>query len=183
MNFIIFDLELTCWEGDMAGREQEIIELSAFKLNSYGHITSRFSRFIKPKLYPTLSPFCVQLTTINQSQINKAKYFKEVIKDFLEWVDHDQDEYYLIAWGHTDLESLKSECKNNNVDMEWLQNYVDLNLRYIRLKKFRDPVSLLGALTLEGFEFEGIQHRAEDDAFNTTKIFIKYLADWDIYKY
>jgi 3'-5' exoribonuclease 1 len=183
MNFIIFDLELTCWEGDMAGRHQEIIELAALKINSYGHTTSRFNRFVKPKWYPILSPFCSQLTTINQAQINLAKSFKEVSRDFIDWIDMDQEKYYLIAWGHNDLGFLKNECQNHNIDREWLENYVDLNNKYIKLRKLRDSISLLGALSLEGLEFEGTQHRAEDDAYNLSRLFIKYLADWDVYKY
>ncbi len=183
MNFIIFDLELTCWEGDMAGRQQEIIELAALKINSYGHTISRFNRFVKPKYYPILSPYCTHLTTINQTQINQAKLFKEVIGDFMEWINKDQEDYYLIAWGHNDLEFLKNECKNHNVDLDWLDTYVDLSNKYIKLRKLRDSISLVGALSLEGFEFEGTQHRAEDDTYNLSKIFIKYLADWDVYKY
>jgi len=183
MNYIVFDLELTCWEGDMAGRQQEIIELAALKINSYGHTISRFNRFVKPKRYPILSPYCIKLTSINQSQINQAKSFKEVIRDFMEWIDKDQEEYYLIAWGHNDLGFLKNECNINNVESDWLITYVDLNSKYIRLRKLRDSISLLGALSLEGLEFEGTQHRAEDDAYNLSRIFVKYLADWDVYKF
>jgi len=34
------------------------------------------------------------------------------------------------------------------------------------------------AVNREEFEFEGEPHRAISDAFNTAKIFVRYIEDW-----
>ncbi len=183
MNFIVFDLELTCWEGDMAGRNQEIIEIGALKIDSYGHIRSRYSRFVKPILYPILSPYCAQLTSIKQENINSAKSFKYILPEFIEWIEREPDPYFLVAWGHHDREYLIQDSILHKLETDWMKNiYFDLNKKYLQLKKLREPIGLISALTKEGFEFEGTPHRADDDAYNLSRIFLKYFGDWDLYK-
>lgn len=182
MNYIIFDLELTCWEGDMAGRQQEIIEIGAIKINSYGHSVSQFTKFVKPVHFPILSPYCINLTSISQSQINHAKHFKEIFPQFIDWCEHQGDPYYLIAWGHSDQKFLLNECKSNKLDTDWSDFYIDLNKMYTKIKKLRENVSLTSALNMEMIEWEGQQHRAEDDAYNLSKLFVRYFADWDLHK-
>ena len=182
MNFIVFDLELTCWEGDRAGRVQEIIEIGAYKIDPYGHTRSTFSRFVKPILYPSLSPYCIQLTSIKPSDILQAKSFKEVVKSFLDWCELDGEEYHFIAWGAKDQEYLIADCKLHRLEYDWTLPYTDLKKQYQRIKKLYEPKGLKHATETEGLEFEGTQHRAIDDAFNLCQIFVKYFAEWDIHK-
>ena len=182
MNFIIFDLELTCWEGDRAGRIQEIIEIGAYKIDPYAHTKSKFNKFVKPVIYPSLSPFCTQLTTINQSMVDNAKPFKDIYKEFIEWSEIDIEPYYLIAWGDKDQQYLFNECKSNRLDTDWLRPYSDLKSQYQRIKKLYEPRGLKHAIESEGWEFDGVQHRAIDDAYNLSKIFIKYFGEWDLHK-
>ena len=64
MNFIIYDIEATCWRGMPPGLIQETIEIGAVKCNYYGEPLGEFSRFIRPQINPELSLFCRQLTNI-----------------------------------------------------------------------------------------------------------------------
>ncbi len=75
MNYIILDLEATCWKDRNNGKPNEIIEIGALKIDENGKTISEFSRFVKPKLNPTLSDFCMELTTIPQSEIDSASNF------------------------------------------------------------------------------------------------------------
>ena len=182
MNFIVFDLELTCWEGDPAGRMQEIIEIGAYKVDSWRHTKSKFNRFIKPKLYPVLSPFCVQLTTITQAQIDQAKSFKEVVRDFMEWAEIDIEPHHLIAWGDKDLGYLVENCRLHGLEYDWAKPYTDLKKQYQYVKKLYEPRGLKNATESEGLEFDGTQHRAIDDAYNLCRIFLKYFDEWNLHK-
>ncbi len=182
MNYIVFDLELTCWEGDLAGRVQEIIEIGAYKIDPYRHTKSKFNRFIKPALYPILSPYCIQLTSISQKQINEAKSFKEVIKLFMDWAEIDAETHYLIAWGSKDRQYLVNDCKLHRVDYDWTDPYTDLKIQYQHIKKLREPRGLKHAVESEGFEFNGALHRAIDDAYNLSRIFLKYFGEWNLHK-
>ena len=44
MNFIIFDLEATCWEGKPPNMVQETIEIGAVRINPYGEVEDTFNR-------------------------------------------------------------------------------------------------------------------------------------------
>ena len=46
VNYIIFDVEATCWQGN-SNRQQEIIEIGAIKINGYGEVDSIFGIFQK----------------------------------------------------------------------------------------------------------------------------------------
>lgn len=62
MNYIIFDLEATCWA--QKGPISEIIEIGAVKIGPDLNTISEFSSFVKPMRNPILSDFCKELTSI-----------------------------------------------------------------------------------------------------------------------
>jgi inhibitor of KinA sporulation pathway (predicted exonuclease) len=97
-NYIIYDLEATCWEHPPPGFVQEIIEIGAFRINAFGEVRGRFNRFVKPVVHPTLSPFCKDLTSIRQEDVNRARKFPEVIEEFMEWLLQEKhDKYTFLA--------------------------------------------------------------------------------------
>ena len=63
MNYIIVDLEATCWENDRS-IQNEIIEIGAVMVNAEQEIISEYVEFIKPINNPELSGFCKTLTSI-----------------------------------------------------------------------------------------------------------------------
>src|SRR6185369_485921 len=89
MQFVILDLEATCWQGNAMDRRSEIIELAAFRINGYGEWIDNFQSFIRPVDHPRLSAYCTELTTITQEQVNKAKTFNHVFQSFQEWLEQE----------------------------------------------------------------------------------------------
>jgi len=178
MNFIIFDLEATCWDQvALKNRPQEIIEIGAVSLNNFGEIQDSFSSLIKPKLYPDLSPFCQNLTQITSQETNKAANFPVVLEKFLDWIDIEED-YLLCSWGHFDKKMLVQDCKLHDISSEWTEYHINLKRQYLDFKNFKKPVGLKHALELDGYEFEGNQHRALTDAQNLAVLFIHHLDKW-----
>ncbi|MCB0635995.1 MAG: exonuclease domain-containing protein [Lewinella sp.] len=178
MNFIIFDLEATCWEGRPPSMTMETIEIGALKVNAYGEVVGQFQRFVKPTLHPLLSHFCQQLTGINQQDINRASTFPSVIEDFQEWIDIWDEDYLLCAWGGFDQKQLQRDALLHDLEDDWLDPYINLKQQYRVLKRLHRPRGLRNAVEKEGFEFTGDQHRALADADNLTKLFRKYLDVW-----
>lgn len=179
MNYIIFDLEATCWLGRPPHGINEIIEIGAVKVNRYGEIDSIFSKFVKPTYNPVLSDFCKKLTSISQNDVDKAKTFSKVCEEFMEWIDVEQD-YMLVSWGKYDKEQLLLECKLHKLDEEWLDFHYNVKPAYRKLKNETHEQGLKKVIKNEGFEFSGIHHRAISDAENLAKVFIKYIENWDI---
>ena len=83
MNYIILDLEATCWKDRNVNKQNEIIEIGALKIDKDGNYINEFSEFIKLKLNPKLSDFCKELTTIEQTDIDSADTYEIVIKRFI----------------------------------------------------------------------------------------------------
>lgn len=178
MNFIIYDLEATCWRGAPPNNVQEIIEIGAVKINGYGEEIGSFNRFVRPYVNTQLSAFCTELTGIEQHQVSAAELFPQVIDLFWEWLDLDNGNYTLVSWGSEDQHLLRNDCRLHKLDHEWLYPHLNLKNAYRTIKRLNRQPGLLKTLEREGLDFEGRHHRAIDDAINTTKIFVKYLDEW-----
>lgn len=178
MQFIIFDLEATCWQGRPPGTTQETIEIGAFKVDRYGDVQSYFNRFIQPILHPQLSLYCKQLTQIDQVDINRAASFPEVIEDFCDWIGIYDEEYLLASWGGFDQRQLQRDCALHRYEEEWLEPYIDLKRQYAEVRGLNKSKGLKNVVEKEGFEFTGQHHRAIHDADNLVKVFQKYRDMW-----
>ena len=180
MNYIIFDLEATCWLGRPPKGINEIIEIGAVKVNDYAEIESSFIQFVKPAINPVLSSFCKRLTSITQQQINSASTCPSVIEAFQDWINIDYENYTLISWGKYDKDQLRSDCELHHINPDWVDHYYNLKPAYKKLKSLKHELGLKKAIGLEGFEFTGKHHRAISDAENLAKIFIKYFKEWPL---
>lgn len=180
MNYIIYDLEATCWENMPPGYVQETIEIGAYKLNHYGEIRGKFNRFIKPSVHPTLSPFCRQLTSIEQLDINRAKYFPEVIEEFQDWARIFEEEYMLCSWGNFDRKMFAADCRLHRLEDAWTDHHVNLKEQYRVMKRLKSGIGLKKAIEVENMVFTGQHHRGISDAENLVKIFLKYLGNWNV---
>ncbi|MBL7815431.1 MAG: exonuclease domain-containing protein [Saprospiraceae bacterium] len=178
MNFIIFDLECTCWQNRPSGTEMETIEIGAVKLDDFGEVIDSFDTFIRPTIHPVLSDFCRHLTSISQIDVNRAETFPRVIDDFMDFIDLEDDDYMLCSWGGFDKRQLAAECQRHDIGTAWLDYHINLKDQYMKMKRLRMPIGLKKAVEREGFEFTGIHHRGISDAENLAKIFVKHLDVW-----
>lgn len=180
MNFIIFDLEATCWKSNPNSKPQETIEIGALLVNSYGEVLGSYNRFIRPILHPLLSNFCKELTTIEQAQIDRAQKFNKVIEEFQDWAEIFDEEYLLCSWGDFDKKILMHDCDLHKLESDWLDYHINLKAQYREIRRLSKPKGLKSAVKSEGFEFSGTHHRAISDAENLAKIFVKHLDMWRI---
>lgn len=178
MNFIILDLEATCWQGNDMDRRQEVIELAAYHVNGYGELGDHFASFVKPIDHPRLSAYCTDLTGITQDAVDKARKFDVVILRFQDWLDTIDHPQLLCTWGAKDLPMLLEECKRHDIDYDFFPPVINLKSQYARIHKLYKQVGLMKAIEHSGFEFEGAAHRAIHDAYNTSKLFIQLLDKW-----
>ena len=178
MNYIVYDLEATCWEGRPPNMEQETIEIGAIRINGYGEVTGSYNRFIKPVLHPYLSHFCKDLTSIDQVAINRAKLFPDVIDEFKDWIGVEEEEYLLCAWGSFDKKQLVRDCILHRQDDDWLEDYINLKAQYQSMKGLRHPCGLRKAVEREGYDFTGVHHRGIYDAQNLAKLFLRFFGEW-----
>ncbi|MEZ4907098.1 MAG: 3'-5' exonuclease [Saprospiraceae bacterium] len=175
MNYIVLDLEATCWRGKPPHGINEIIEVGAVKINQYGEVKGFFSKLIKPVVNPRLSSFCTKLTGIKQEQVDVADKYEKVITEFMEFVEVGQEDYTLYSWGNNDKGMLISNCELHNLESEWLEPFVDMHKIYVKMNGGKKKSGLKYIVENEGFEFEGDQHSAYIDAYNLGKFLLKYM--------
>ena len=180
MNYIIFDLEATCWRGSPPSKVQEIIEIGAVRLNPYGEVEGVFNRFVRPILNPNLSTFCRELTSIEQQDVNRASTFPTVIEDFQDWAEVFDEDYMLCSWGNFDKKMLIQDCILHDMEHEWAREHINLKRQYQEIKGLKKTRGLKRTVEHEGFEFTGTHHRGIDDAENLAKVFAKYLDVWQV---
>ncbi len=178
MIFIVLDLEATCWQGNHMNREPEIIELAAYTVNGYRDWLDSFQKFIRPTAHPRLSAYCLELTGIRQEHVDKAKRFDKVFPDFMEWIEgHDQPQL-ICTWGDKDMDIIRAECRTHDIDISTLPKSIDLKAQYAKMHQLTREAGLQKALEYAEIDFEGSPHRAVDDAYNTAKLFLKYMDRW-----
>lgn len=191
MNYIILDLEATCYDKNdlqSKSKQSEIIEIGAVKLNEKLEIISRFESFVKPKNDPVLSDFCKDLTRITQKDIDDADSFSEVIEDFKSWIGSN---YILCSWGFYDKNQFIKDCVLHGLDYEWVERHISIKHQFMEMeifkessiykkqvkKKRRPSAGMMTALNILGIEHKGIHHRGIDDAENIANIFVSIFKD------
>ncbi len=180
MNYIIYDLEATCWENQPPGYVQETIEIGAYKINEYGEVRGKFNRFVRPLAHPILSPFCRNLTGIEQDDVNRARYFPDVIEEFWDWGRVFEEDYMLCSWGGFDKKMFASDCRLHRLEHDWTDSHVNLKEQYRLMKRMKSAPGLKKAVEMEQMLFTGQHHRAISDAENLVKLFLKYLGYWSV---
>ena len=179
MDYIIFDLEATCWEKNTPGVTQEIIEIGALRLGPTGQEYDSFHRMVRPVMHPRLSPYCRRLTNIDQSEVDQADSFPQVHSKFEEWL-FESDEFALVSWGGVDRRLLRQDCRMHQLDHEWLDYHVNLKQLYQELFRLPSRIGLAAAVRREGLTFEGDAHRAMTDARNLRDVFLRHIDMWPI---
>jgi inhibitor of KinA sporulation pathway (predicted exonuclease) len=179
----VLDFEATCEENDRTF-EHEIIEFPVVLLarksidDAYTEI-GRFESFVRPTKRPTLSRFCTQLTTIEQSMVDSAPVLADVLRACVDYIEVKLTEHELswrdvlpVTCGDWDLLTcLRKECMRKQLRVPPCFTYW-CNLKHVfarvGLGKARGTHTMLESL---GMQFEGTPHRGIDD----TRQYVRFI--------
>ena len=107
---ILIDAEFTCWEDSLDSdwsnplHPAEMIEsgMIAYDTTTRTHQTS-FSSLVKPRVNPNLSAYCLNILPIQQSAIDKAPEFQQVMMKIKSWLsNHTNHDSPTAGWGKID---------------------------------------------------------------------------------
>jgi 3'-5' exoribonuclease 1 len=193
-NIFTVDLESTCFnkkEPNSIPNDffSEIIEIGANLLNTKTfEISNEMSIFVKPTLFPILSPYCIDLTTITQEMVDNSLLLQESFH-----LIHEAFNPVTMAfasWGDYDNNQFGRSCKKFNLIHPLGEHHINLRKEHakhyannpsFRKIKMRDPKKGIGmqrALKeFHHFPLEGTHHRGVDDARNISKIAIQMIKD------
>ena len=175
-NIISFDLEMNYASLD----DRNINETISIGAVKYSRITGKVETFyslIKPKISYILQEKIVELTNINQDEIDNAKSFNSVMKKFSEWVGDSKSIY--VSWGMADIKVLESDnlINKNKVKIvnEMIKNYVDFQCEFCSNVHSKSAIGLVNALKFCNIEFKGDLHNALDDAMNLNNLVVDFI--------
>lgn len=160
---LVIDLEATCDETPTIPRhEREIIEIGAVLVRTQDLvIDSEFQTFVRPIVHPKLTPFCTQLTTIAQGDVDHAPTFPDAIAALTRFIA-GRDALF-CSWGEYDRNQFELDAARHRTALPFRERHLNLKWMF-RGKGVGDAFRRLG------LAFEGTQHRGIDDARNIARL-------------
>ena len=184
MNYIIFDLEFNqpfSFSKNSKGPNPkcpfEIIDIGVVKLDENLLEVGKFDRLVKPKLYTRIHPYVKRMTKISKEDLNSAKPFSEVYKEFIKLLD---DKSVLCVWGTSDIKELIRNIEFHKLDASLIpKECINVQLYASKLlnSSHSGQIGLKNAVELLDIPLETKFHNAFYDAWYTAEIFKKVNND------
>lgn len=173
---LVIDLEATCCDqGSIKPEAMEVIELGAVWATPAGEVIDTLQRFVRPTERPTLTPFCMSLTHIQQAQIDTAPSWPTVAAELAEFARLHAGQCW-GSWGKYDASQIERETARHGLTdpLAGLSHH-NLKAAFAKRRKIKQ-VGMVTALQIAGLALEGDHHRALSDARNISKLLPWALA-------
>lgn len=171
--YVFFDFEMLCSDKGMPFEDMEAIRLGAVKYNLITEELEFFDRYIKPVNNSPISLFCTRLTGIKGDDLKDASTFKEVMHEFLSWVNGIKKSRF-FSWSPSDLIRLQHDCIRHQLPPSIFkkinERYTDFQAVFTK-RVSKNPCSVENALKLFELDFIGEPHHPMYDSLNTFRIF------------
>lgn len=171
-HLVCVDLEATCSENNtMPRREMEIIEIGAVVVDQRFQPVGEFQTFIRPVRHAQLTPFCRELTSITQAQVDQAPTFFQAWVSFSQWL-RQLEPYIWTSWGAYDANQFGQDLDFHGIDgRDVLRRHLNAKSEFSRRQGLRSRVGLKAAVEqFAGMRWEGRHHRGLDDARNLARL-------------
>lgn len=173
---LVFDLELTCWDGAPPdGMLPEIIQIGWCFLNpKTGERFGRDALYVKPE-NSTISTYCTDLTGITPAHVRRGQSLSVTASRM---INMGMKQYASAVYGD-DWVCVKNECEYANCDMFISDEYIDVSLLTKLAFNSYKNIGLRRAVESFGLVWEGQEHSADWDAWNTAGLLGAMLtSDW-----
>lgn len=173
---LVLDFEATC-DRHIKLQPQEIIELPCVALStSDWKMKDTFHAYIKPRIYPKLTPFCTELTGIMQEMVDNQPYFINVFSKFCEWLVEGgyfdkSNKSAFVTSGNWDLKiMLPNQCNLDNITLpDEFKQWIELKYTFSETTGYY-PRNLKDMLARLDIPLQGRLHSGIDDVKNMISI-------------
>jgi len=171
-NILVVDLEATCSEdGAIAPESMETIEIGACWVDGDGIVIDRFQSFVQPVLNRRLTPFCTNLTGIQQIDVDGALLFDKAAELLRCFVDqHRTATSTWCSWGAYDRRQIERDSALHGIVEPIELPHQNLKRLFAKAQRIGKEVGMAKACELAGLALEGAHHRALDDALNVARL-------------
>lgn len=176
---LVVDVEATCWNtaDTEPPRYSEIIEIGAAQVSMKERRLLKFgSVLVKPER-SAVSPFCTELTTLTQEQVDAGLSFKAACQ----WLSNNfaAERHPWMSDAVFDRTRFVEQCRDYGVNYPFSNEHINLATLIKKHVGNGQRMSTLKALTklretMPGRVVEsisGAQHRAGNDALNAARLF------------
>ncbi|MCP3655429.1 MAG: exonuclease domain-containing protein [Herbaspirillum sp.] len=177
--YLIVDLEATCSDdGSISAEEMETIEIGACWVDREGQVIDQFQTFVRPTTNVVLTPFCTELTGIQQGDVEKADPFSVAARSLSEFAKQRlSPDVFWLSWGMYDRRQITRESLASNIEDPLPFAHQNAKRLFAKTQKIGKEVGMVRACTLAKLELKGAHHRALDDAKNIARLLPWILAD------
>lgn len=168
--YLVVDLEATCDENHRIPRAQtEIIEIGAVLVDADSlQPVEEFATFVKPIVHRKLTPFCTQLTSITQADVDAAPNFREAMIRFGKFIG-GRDAWF-CSWGDYDRNQFERDAGRHGVRLPFRAGHLNLKKRFSDALGETQSYGMSSALRRVGLRLQGTHHRGIDDARNIARL-------------
>ncbi len=168
------DIEATCERDSPWAEEMEIIEIGAVVVDLITQsVVAEFQRYIKPFVHPTLTPFCLELTGITQTQVDTGMPAAAAFADLSAFMTPYMKSLSWCSWGNYDKEHFAMDSARIGVSNPLSTDtiaHTNLKAVFSRMTPNKKRVGLKVAVARIDFDWVGRHHSGLDDARNVANI-------------
>lgn len=147
----------------------EVIELGAVWATPTGEVIATMQRFVRPTERPTLTPFCIGLTHIEQASIDAAPSWPTVAAELAEFAGVYAGQCW-GSWGAYDRRQIERESARHGLaDPLAGLPHVNFKASFAKTRKIKQT-GMATALQIARLPLEGEHHRALCDARNVARL-------------
>lgn len=182
-DLLVIDLEMCAVDRNVIkGRkiylDAEIIQIGAVILGKKNRIVDEWKSYVQPE-YGNLDDFIEGLTGIKEIDLRFAPKLEDALKKMSNWLAGRK--VTAASWSETDQVQLSVEMEQKGIKNEvisgLLEDWVDLQKGYDRLRNNRYSTALERAMKAENYRFDGRAHDGADDAKNTALLIAKLYSE------
>lgn len=165
--YLVVDLEATCDDrGSIPREESEIIEIGAVLVDGATlRSVGEFQTFVRPVAHPILTPFCTELTTITQAEVDAAPVFPAAAARLAAFGAGT----LWGSWGAYDRNQLDADARRHGIPTP-LGRHINIKELFARAAGDRRTMGNRAVLRRVGITATGTHHRGIDDARNIARL-------------
>jgi len=188
-HLVVLDFEATCLENTKIV-PQEIIEFPSVLINtSTLEIEDQIQIYVKPVHNPQLSPFCKQLTGIQQQWVDDGVLFEEAYQRYNKWLEEkglltNPESFIIITCGDWDLKTMlpgQLQLQPKTPRLPHFQKWINVKKLFSKCYQSHAP-GMVGLLNYFQLDLEGKHHSGIDDCKNIARIVLRMLQDGCIFE-
>jgi inhibitor of KinA sporulation pathway (predicted exonuclease) len=170
-HYLVIDLEATCADnGSIPKQIMEIIEIGAVLLDGRAlQPIAEFQTFVRPVRRPKLTPFCQQLTSIRQEDVDAAPRFPEALGRLVAALWQGKDALF-CSWGAYDRGQFEQDCRFHGIAYPFGAQHLNLKALFAQRRGMSRQLGMAAALREAGLQLRGTHHRGIDDARNIARL-------------